>query len=53
MSEERRAFDFLKQAQKKVKGWSLFGNKYEKAVELFESAGNLFKVAENCACLCV
>lgn len=33
-------------AEKKLKGWGLFGNKYEEAAELLEKAANYYKLAK-------
>jgi len=52
MSEQAaRGEEFRSKAEKKLKGFALFGNKYEDAVELFEKAANCFKLAKMCACL--
>lgn len=45
---EAKGQDFLAKADKKLKGMSFFGNKYEDAAELLEKAGNNFKLAKNC-----
>lgn len=41
-----RADEFYKKAEKKLKGWGLFGNKYEEASDLLEKAGNNYKLAK-------
>ncbi|KAI9332418.1 soluble NSF attachment protein [Pilaira anomala] len=48
MSSEQQARDLIAQAQKKLKSWSFFGpsNKSEDAAELYEKAGNMFKLAQ-------
>ncbi|KAI8992136.1 soluble NSF attachment protein [Mycotypha africana] len=48
MSSEQQAKDLINQAQKKLNSWSFFGpsNKYEDAAELYEKAGNMFKLAQ-------
>ncbi|KAI8647788.1 soluble NSF attachment protein [Parasitella parasitica] len=48
MSSEKQARDLIDQAQKKLNSWSFFGpsNKYEDAAELYEKAGNMFKLAQ-------
>jgi len=43
---EAKGKDFLAKANKKLGGWSLFGNKYEDAAELLEQAANQFKLAK-------
>jgi len=50
MSSEQQARDLISQAQKKLNSWSFFGpsNKYEDAAELYEKAGNMFKLAQQC-----
>lgn len=47
---EQQARDLIAQAQKKLKSWSFIGpsNKYEDAAELYEKAGNMFKLAQQC-----
>lgn len=45
---EARGDDFEKKAEKKLTGWGLFGSKYEDAADLFDKAGNSFKLAKNC-----
>ncbi|XP_020109816.1 alpha-soluble NSF attachment protein [Ananas comosus] len=44
---EARGDDFEKKAEKKLTGWGLFGSKYEDAADLFDKAGNSFKLAKN------
>lgn len=53
MSSEQQARDLINQAQKKLNSWSFFGpsNKYEDAAELYEKAGNMFKLAQQCKSL--
>eukprot|EP00249_Psilotum_nudum_P014635 c24930_g1_i1 orf=534-1400(+) len=41
-----KADEFEKKAEKKIKGWGIFGNKYEDAAELYEKAGNCYKLAK-------
>ncbi|KAI8368306.1 soluble NSF attachment protein [Radiomyces spectabilis] len=45
---ERQAQELLQQAEKKLNGWSWFGggNKEEEAAEIYEKAGNTFKLAQ-------
>ncbi|ORZ02166.1 soluble NSF attachment protein [Syncephalastrum racemosum] len=45
---ERQAQELLQQADKRLNGWSWFGggNRQEEAAELFEKAGNTFKLAQ-------
>ncbi|KAG2226474.1 hypothetical protein INT45_014218 [Circinella minor] len=45
---EQQARELITQAQKKLKSWSFFGpsNKYEDAAELYEKAGNMYKLAQ-------
>ncbi|XP_051138470.1 alpha-soluble NSF attachment protein-like [Andrographis paniculata] len=42
-----RAEDFEKKAEKKLKGWGLFGSKYEDASDLFDKAANAYKLAKS------
>ncbi|CAO3650670.1 unnamed protein product [Mucor hiemalis] len=48
MSSEQQARDLIAQAQKTLNKWSFFGpsNKCEDAAELYEKAGNMFKLAQ-------
>ncbi|KAL4378441.1 hypothetical protein GQ457_02G012240 [Hibiscus cannabinus] len=39
--------EFVKKAEKKLKGWGLFGSKYEDAADLFDKAANCFKLAKS------
>lgn len=39
--------EFEKKAEKKIKGWGLFGSKYEDAAELYEKSANSFKLAKS------
>ncbi|XP_030924279.1 alpha-soluble NSF attachment protein-like [Quercus lobata] len=39
--------EFEKKAAKKIKGWGLFGSKYEDAAELYEKSANSFKLAKS------
>lgn len=43
-----RGEDFENKAEKKLGGWALFGSKYEDAADLFDKAGNCFKLAKSC-----
>jgi alpha-soluble NSF attachment protein len=43
--------EFEKKAEKKIKGWGLFGSKYEDAAELYEKSANSFKLAKSCTLL--
>lgn len=45
-----KGVDFEKKAEKKLAGWGLFGSthKFEDAAELFEKAGNAYKLAKAC-----
>jgi len=47
MSYEDKARDLMAKAQKKLKGWGMFGNKYEDAADLLEKAANQFKLAKS------
>ena len=40
--------EFEKKAEKKMRGWALFGSKYEDAAELYEKSANSFKLAKSC-----
>ncbi|KAF3652891.1 Alpha-soluble NSF attachment protein [Capsicum annuum] len=42
-----RGEDFENKAEKKLGGWGLFGSKYEDAADLFDKAGNCFKLAKS------
>ncbi|XP_015079904.1 alpha-soluble NSF attachment protein [Solanum pennellii] len=42
-----RGEDFESKAEKKLGGWALFGSKYEDAADLFDKAGNCFKLAKS------
>lgn len=48
-----KGLDYEKKAEKKLNGWGLFGSKYEDAADLFDKAGNCYKLAKACECLCV
>ena len=47
---ERQAQEFFQQADKRMNSWSWFGggNDEEEAAELYEKAGNTFKLAQRC-----
>ncbi|KAK7835745.1 alpha-soluble nsf attachment protein [Quercus suber] len=45
--------EFEKKAEKKIKGWGLFGSKYEDAAELYEKSANSFKLAKSYAISCL
>jgi alpha-soluble NSF attachment protein len=47
---ELQAQDLLLQAEKKLNSWAWFSNnnKQEDAAEIFEKAGNTFKLAQRC-----
>ena len=40
--------EFEKKAEKKLKGWGIFGSKYDDAADLFDKAGNCYKLAKAC-----
>ncbi|XP_060172827.1 alpha-soluble NSF attachment protein-like [Lycium barbarum] len=42
-----RGEEYEKQAEKKLSGWALFGSKFEDAADLFDKAGNCFKLAKS------
>lgn len=44
---EKRAEEAEAKAAKTLKGFRLFGNKYEDAVELYKQAANLYKMSKN------
>lgn len=46
--QSARGDDFEKKAEKKLSGWSFFGSKTDEAADLFDKAGNCFKLAKNC-----
>ncbi|KAK1408711.1 hypothetical protein QVD17_40712 [Tagetes erecta] len=39
--------DFEKQAEKKLKGWGIFGSKHEDAADLYEKAANFYKLGKS------
>ncbi|XAR65998.1 hypothetical protein NMG60_11012033 [Bertholletia excelsa] len=41
-----RGEEFVKKAEKKLTGWGLFGSKYEDAADLYDKAGNAFKLGK-------
>ena len=43
---ESRGDELVAKAEKKLKGFSLFGNKYEDASEILEKAANQYKLAK-------
>eukprot|EP00741_Cyanophora_paradoxa_P022402 tig00021463_g21628.t1 len=49
MSQDEKGNDLLKQAEKRLKAFSLFGSgsKYEDAADLFAKAANVFKAGKN------
>ncbi|KAK6929534.1 hypothetical protein RJ641_005739 [Dillenia turbinata] len=42
-----RGEEFLRQAEKKINSWGLFGSKYEDAADLYDKAANCFKLAKS------
>jgi hypothetical protein len=55
MATEGKAAEYLAQAHKTLKKTSFFSfgsnsQKYDDASDLFEKAGNQFKIAKKCAC---
>ncbi|XP_072968988.1 alpha-soluble NSF attachment protein 2-like [Typha angustifolia] len=44
---EARGDEFEKKGEKKLSGWGIFGSKHDDAADLFEKAGNCFKLAKN------
>lgn len=42
--------EFERKAEKKIKGWGLFGSKYEDAADLYQKAANSFKLSKSCEC---
>jgi alpha-soluble NSF attachment protein len=47
---EHQAHDLILQAEKKLNSWTWFNstNKQEDAAEIYEKAGNTFKLAQRC-----
>eukprot|EP01018_Ginkgo_biloba_P016980 Gb_01513 [translate_table: standard] len=45
--QEAKGDEFEKKAEKKMRGWALFGSKYDDAAELYEKAGNSYKLAKS------
>lgn len=43
-----RGEEFERKAEKKIKGWGLFGSKYEDAADLYQKAANSFKLSKSC-----
>ncbi|BBN05580.1 alpha-soluble NSF attachment protein [Marchantia polymorpha subsp. ruderalis] len=43
---ESQGNEFEQKAEKKLKGWGIFGSKYDDAAELLEKAGNSYKLAK-------
>ncbi|KAK6932946.1 hypothetical protein RJ641_035840, partial [Dillenia turbinata] len=43
-----RGEEFLRQAEKKINSWGLFGSKYEDAADFYDKAANCFKLAKSC-----
>ena len=45
-----KGVEYEKKAEKKLTGWGLFGSthKYEDAADLYEKAGNAYKLAKAC-----
>ncbi|KAI3474381.1 hypothetical protein Pfo_029242 [Paulownia fortunei] len=39
--------EFERKAEKKIKGWGLFGSKYEDAADLYQKAANSFKLSKS------
>jgi len=50
MSQEVKAEELLEKADKKLKGFSLFGgsSKWEDASDMYTKAANLFKMEKKC-----
>lgn len=47
MADNRaRGLDYEKKAEKKLNGWGLLGSKFEDAADLFDKAGNCYKLAK-------
>ncbi|MCO5568092.1 hypothetical protein L7F22_021788 [Adiantum nelumboides] len=45
--QEAKGDEYEKKAEKKLKGWGILGSKYDDAAELFEKAGNCYKLAKS------
>lgn len=45
--QEAKGDDFERKAEKKLKGWGIFGSKYDDAAELYDKAGNCYKLAKS------
>ncbi|CAM6084089.1 unnamed protein product [Calypogeia fissa] len=43
---EAQGLEYEQKAEKKLKGWGIFGSKYDDAADLLEKAGNSFKLAK-------
>lgn len=50
---QAKARDYAAKADKKMKSFSFFGNKYEDAADLYEKAANQYKLAKACTSLFV
>ncbi|KAJ7556965.1 hypothetical protein O6H91_05G106200 [Diphasiastrum complanatum] len=46
---EAKGDELERKAERKIKGWGIFGNKYFIAAELLEQAGNNYKLAKACS----
>ena len=40
--------EFERKAEKKIKGWGMFGSKYEDAADLYQKAANSYKLSKSC-----
>jgi alpha-soluble NSF attachment protein len=50
---EQQANNLINEAQKKLNSWKIFSffgpsNKYEEVAEIYEKAGNMYKLAQQC-----
>ncbi|GLJ25249.1 hypothetical protein SUGI_0483340 [Cryptomeria japonica] len=45
--QEAKGYEFEKKADKKIQGWTIFGSKYDDAAELYDKAGNSYKIAKS------
>eukprot|EP00252_Welwitschia_mirabilis_P012235 TRINITY_DN2717_c0_g2_i1.p1 TRINITY_DN2717_c0_g2~~TRINITY_DN2717_c0_g2_i1.p1 ORF type:complete len:290 (-),score=86.14 TRINITY_DN2717_c0_g2_i1:364-1233(-) len=45
--QEAKGLECEKKADKKLQGWSIFGHKHEDAADLYEKAGNHYKLAKS------
>ncbi|KAH9290395.1 hypothetical protein KI387_034512, partial [Taxus chinensis] len=45
--QEAKGYELEKKADKKIQGWNIFGSKYDDAADLYEKAGNVYKIGKS------